>query len=145
MGSLGRLCDAISLSRFAIDPRFATNPDRVRNRRKLVEILTAVVREKTTQEWIKALRSVDVPCGPIQSIDDVFADPQVCAREMLVEVKHPELGPVKMVANPIKFSSTPIEYRKAPPILGEDTVSILTDVLGMSGEEIEELVRQGVT
>ena len=125
-----RLCDALGLPELATDSRYATNPARVKHRAELVEALKTATRNKTSREWMAALRKVKVPCGPIQTIDEVFNDPQVLARNMVVEVEHPELGAVPTVANPIKFSSTPVAYHKAPPLLGEDTVVVLSDLLG---------------
>ena len=84
------------------------------------------------------------PVGPIQNIDEVFNDPQVLARNMIVELEHPEMGAVSTAANPIKFSATPVEYQKAPPRLGEDTESVLSEMLGYSEDAIRELKGRGV-
>lgn len=114
------------------------------NRAVLVDKLTTATGKKSSREWTALLRKIKVPCGPIQSIDQVFADTQVLSRNMVVEVEHPELGRVKTVANPIKFSSTPAEYPKAPPLLGEDTESILSDILGLPADEIAGVKQRGV-
>lgn len=139
-----RLCAVMELPELAVDNRFATNPARVENRDDLTEIFKQVTRGKTSREWMDLLDDAKVPNGPVQTIDQVFADPQVVARKMIVDVEHPELGPVRTVANPIKFSATPVEYRKAPPLLGEDTDSVLSGLLGLSDEQIEALRRAAV-
>jgi crotonobetainyl-CoA:carnitine CoA-transferase CaiB-like acyl-CoA transferase len=139
-----RLCEALGLPELATDSRYATNPARVTNRVEMVDYLKTATRNKSSREWMDLLREIKVPCGPIQSIDEVFTDPQVVARNMVVEVEHPEMGPVKTVANPIKFSATPTHYPKAPPRLGEDTEKVLREILGVRGDEIDELRRRGI-
>jgi crotonobetainyl-CoA:carnitine CoA-transferase CaiB-like acyl-CoA transferase len=139
-----RLCDAAGVPELADDERFATNPQRVSNREALVEALCAVTRTRTSREWMDVLVTVSVPCGPIQNIGEVFEDPQVNARGMKVELEHPSLGTVPGIANPIKFSRTHQEYTKAPPLLGEDTESILARVLSKTPEQIELLKRGNV-
>ncbi len=126
------------------DPRFATNPERVVHRQELVGKLCEYTRLRTSREWMDCLGKVQVPCGPIQNIAEVFEDPQVKARNMKLELEHPLLGKVPGVANPIKFSKTPQRYEKAPPSLGEDTVAILERALGKSAEEIRNLQARGV-
>ena len=139
-----RLCDALGLPELATDLRYATNPARVKHRAPLVEQLKTATRNKTSREWMALLRDIKVPCGPIQTIDEVFSDPQVLARDMVVEVEHPELGAVPTVANPIKFSSTPATYQKAPPLLGEDTDGVLLGILGIDESGIADLKSRGV-
>jgi crotonobetainyl-CoA:carnitine CoA-transferase CaiB-like acyl-CoA transferase len=90
------------------------------------------------------LKEEGIPCGPIQDLGQVFTDPQVLARQMIVELPHRTLGTVKTVANPIKFSATPLRYAKAPPVLGEDTIDVLKTVLGLNDEVIDDLERRGV-
>lgn len=143
-GQFRRLCDALDLAPLATDSRFATNPARVENRPLLAEQLKTATRKRSSREWMETLREIKVPCGPVQSIDEVFTDPQVLARDMVVEVDHPQLGPVPTVANPIKYSLTPVEYGRAPPLLGEDTHSLLSGLLNYSDEDIETLRRNGV-
>jgi crotonobetainyl-CoA:carnitine CoA-transferase CaiB-like acyl-CoA transferase len=138
-GQFQRLCEALGLVQLADDPRFATNPARVENRTQLDELLTSATRDKSSKELSELLRTVNVPCGPIQRIDEVFNDPQVLSREMVVNVEHPDMGPVPTVANPIKYSATPLEYRKAPPRLGEDTETVLSELLELSDNQISEL------
>lgn len=139
-----RLCDALELPELKDDVQYATNPARVENREELVKVLKTATRNKTSRQWMEVLRKIKVPCGPIQTIDEVFTDSQVLARNMVVEVEHPEMGPVPTVANPIKYSSTPVEYQKAPPLLGENTSAVLSDVLGMDETQIANLKSQGV-
>ncbi|WP_323750298.1 CaiB/BaiF CoA-transferase family protein [Marinobacter sp.] len=143
-GQFQRLCKALGQPELAEDPRFATNPQRVLHREELVGKLCECTRTKTSREWMDCLVGVHVPCGPIQNLAEVFEDPQVQARNMKIELEHPQLGKVPGIANPIKFSKTPQVYRKAPPLLGEDTDTILQRVLDKSPEDIESLRARGV-
>jgi crotonobetainyl-CoA:carnitine CoA-transferase CaiB-like acyl-CoA transferase len=131
-----RLCIVLGMPDLADDPRFATNPARVTNREAMAAQLVTVTVRRSSSEWTELLQAEKVPCGPILSIDQVFDDPQVQSRNMLATLEHPSLGPVQTVANPIKYSETPIEYAKAPPCLGEDTDTVLQQVLGISPDEI---------
>lgn len=143
-GQFQRLCTAMGCPELAVDERFATNPQRVIHREELVGKLCEHTRTRTSREWMDCLVEVHVPCGPIQNIQEVFEDPQVIARNMKLELEHPQLGKVPGIANPIKFSKTPQEYSKAPPLLGEDTDSILQRLLGKSLEDIAALRSGGV-
>ena len=143
-GQFQRLCKALGLPELAEDPRFATNPQRVLHREELVGKLCECTRTRTSREWMDCLVGVHVPCGPIQNLAEVFEDPQVLARNMKIELEHPQLGKVPGIANPIKFSKTPQVYRKAPPLLGEDTDTILQRVLDKSPEDIASLRARGV-
>jgi crotonobetainyl-CoA:carnitine CoA-transferase CaiB-like acyl-CoA transferase len=131
-----RLCIVLGMPDLADDPRFATNPARVTNREAMAAQLVTVTVRRSSSEWTELLQAEKVPCGPILSVDQVFDDPQVQSRNMLATLEHPSLGPVQTVANPIKYSETPIEYAKAPPCLGEDTDTVLQQVLGISPDEI---------
>ncbi|CAN7525523.1 CaiB/BaiF CoA transferase family protein [Massilia sp. LjRoot122] len=126
------------------DPRFATNPLRVKNRDTLVPILAEMVKEKRRDEWIALLESVGVPCGPINDIGEVFANEQVQAREVAIELPHPSAGKVKLVRNPIRMSATPATSDKAPPLLGQHTDEVLSDVLGLGEAEIAALRGKGI-
>jgi len=137
-------CQAAGYEHLADDPRFATNPDRVRNRDILIPLLQEVFREKTTQEWIDLFFEIDIPGGPINAIDQVFQHPQLVARGIVVEVPHPTAGTVKLVRSPMHLSRTPPQVRHHPPLLGEHTEEILTTFLGYSRAEVEELQAQGV-
>jgi crotonobetainyl-CoA:carnitine CoA-transferase CaiB-like acyl-CoA transferase len=139
-----RLCAEMHIGELAADPRYATNKNRVINRAALIERLCEVTRSRPTARWVAALESAGVPCGPINSIDAVFADPQVRARAMQVDMPHPTSGTVSLVANPLRLSETPVTYRTAPPILGAQTRDVLTERLGMSSEEIDRLTAAGI-
>lgn len=139
-----RLCVAAGHPELANDPRFATNPERVKNREKLVDLICAFTRTKSSREWMDLLTLQGVPCGPIQDIEEVFRDPQVLSREMKVDLHHPELGSIPGVANPIKFSKTKQVYSKAPPLLGEDTERVLEKVLGKTITDIQDLKNRNV-
>jgi len=127
------------LPELADDPRFSTNPQRVEHRDVLVPILANMVRLKTKQEWISLLEEAGVPCGPINKLNEVFEDPQVLAREMQINLPHPTAGQVKLVASPMKLSATPVTYPSAPPLLGQHTQTVLTDVLGYGAQQLDEL------
>ncbi|WP_288380032.1 CaiB/BaiF CoA-transferase family protein [uncultured Massilia sp.] len=126
------------------DPRFATNPLRVKNRDVLVPLLAEMVKQKPRDEWIALLESVGVPCGPINDIGEVFANEQVQAREVAIELPHPSAGKVKLVRNPIRMSATPATSDKAPPLLGQHTDEVLRDVLGRSDSDIAALRAKGI-
>jgi crotonobetainyl-CoA:carnitine CoA-transferase CaiB-like acyl-CoA transferase len=138
-GQFARFCAEAGQPALAEDARFATNRARVENRAVLIPLLKKLTVERTTADWIAALEAKAVPCGPINTLADVFADPQVQARGLKVTMPHPAAGTVPQVANPIKLSATPVEYRLPPPMLGEHTERILADVLGLSPEGIAGL------
>jgi formyl-CoA transferase len=121
------------------DPQYATNPKRVENRKKLVPLLQEVFLLRDSAEWLRLLSEAEIPVGPINTIDRVFADPQVLARRMLVEMEHPRVGKFKLVGSPLKLSETPVEYRIPPPLLGEHTEEVLRTVLGYDTEKIARL------
>ncbi len=120
-------------------PEFATNSLRVRNRDAFVATFSAVTVTRTTAEWIAQLEAVGVPCGPINDIAQVFADPQVQSRGLALPMRHESGVETRLVANPIRMSETPPEYRLAPPMLGSSTIEILTELLGLPPHEIEAL------
>ncbi|RDB42515.1 CoA transferase [Halomonas sp. DQ26W] len=142
-GQFQRFCQVVGRPELAEDPRFATNPERVRHRLELVALMVEITLTRSSTEWIALLSEISVPCGPIQNIAQVFEDPQVRAREMKIELET-EHGLVPGVANPIKYSRTRLEYRKAPPALGADTDAVLAQLLGKAPEEIDTLRRRGV-
>jgi crotonobetainyl-CoA:carnitine CoA-transferase CaiB-like acyl-CoA transferase len=123
----------------AEDQRFLTNRDRVGNREALIALLVEPMKRRKTAEWIAALEAAAVPCGPINTIDQVFADPQVKARGLDVRLVREDGTQTPGVANPVRFSATPVEYSKAPPALGNATEDVLTRVLGLTQEEIGRL------
>jgi crotonobetainyl-CoA:carnitine CoA-transferase CaiB-like acyl-CoA transferase len=143
-GQFRRFCESAGCAELASDTRFATNKARVENRAVLIPLLKQKTVTKTTAEWIAQLESEAVPCGPINSVAEVFADPQVRARAMLVKMPHAVAGTVSLAGNPIKFSDTPVDYRQAPPALGEHTAQVLERVLGLDKDKIAALSDAGV-
>ena len=139
-----RLCMAMGVGELAADARFSANKARVANRVELIERLNAVTRTRPTAAWISGLEKAAVPCGPINAIDAVFADPQVQARHMQVDMPHPTTGSVSLVANPLRLSETPVTYRTAPPTLGAQTEQVLTQRLGLSAQDMDRLRAAGV-
>jgi formyl-CoA transferase len=120
-----KLCSAAGHPELCRDARFATNGARVRHRAALIPVLEGWFASRPVSYWVDALMRAGVPCGPIYGIDQVFEDPQVRARGMRIELPHPTAGQVAMTANPIRLSATPLEYRLAPPLLGEHNAEIL--------------------
>jgi formyl-CoA transferase len=139
-----RLCEMIRKSELAQDSRFATNSGRVEHRDELIALLKPVFLEKTVNEWLSALEVAEIPCGPINTLDKVFYMPQVEAREMLIHMAHPEIGDLRLVGSPLKFSDTPVDYKLPPPKLGEHTKEILTNQLGYSNTRIQELLEKQI-
>lgn len=120
------------------DPRFTRNADRVRHRAALVPLVGAVMKTRTRAEWLAALEAAKVPCGPINDLAEVFADPQVRSRGMTVSLPHPLADEVRLVASPIKLSHTPVRYRQAPPLLGQHTDEVLRE-FGLRDDELSAL------
>jgi len=139
-----RLCPALGRAELADDPRFAKNANRVEHRQELIALLAAIFLTRTTADWVTVLTAADVPCAPVQTIDQVFTAPQVLHRNMLVEVEHPSAGTVKLAGIPVKFSATPASVRLPPPLLGQHSEDVLSSWLGMSIEEIEQLKRKSI-
>jgi crotonobetainyl-CoA:carnitine CoA-transferase CaiB-like acyl-CoA transferase len=126
----GKFCAEAGHPEWASDERFATNPQRVKHRAVLIPLLRQATVMRTTAQWIAALEKAGVPCGPINRIDQVFADPQVRAKGLRIEMPHAQAGTVALVANPIRLSDSPVTYRHAPPALGAHTDEVLADWLG---------------
>ncbi len=139
-----RLCEVLDCPELADDPRFATNSARVRHRDALIPILEPILHQRNNRAWGEVLTRAGVPCGPINSLDEVFADPQVRHRGMRIELPHALSGAVPLVANPIRFSGTPVQYRAPPPQLGEHTGQVLRDLLGVPAEELNRLAQAGI-
>jgi formyl-CoA transferase len=131
-------------SDLALHERYATNPLRVQNRDELVPILAEMVKQKPRDWWIEQLEAVGVPCGPINDLHDVFQNPQVQARGMVMEAPHPTAGKVKLVRSPMRLSASPAETDMAPPLLGQHTDEVLRQVLGRSDAEIADLRGKGI-
>jgi crotonobetainyl-CoA:carnitine CoA-transferase CaiB-like acyl-CoA transferase len=137
------LCRIAGLDGLAVDERFATNRARVENRALLVPLIAKAVKTRSTAEWVAALEPAGVPCGPINTIDQVFADEQVKARGMRIDLERPDGTAIPGVANPIRLAGTPIEYGRPAPALGADTDAVLSTVLGLSSGDIEALRAAG--
>jgi crotonobetainyl-CoA:carnitine CoA-transferase CaiB-like acyl-CoA transferase len=138
-----RFCRALDLEDLVGDPRFATNADRVQNLEELVAIIEERLQTRSGYYWLERLEEEGLPCGPINTFDKVVEDPQVQAREMVIEVEHPVAGSVRMIGIPIKFSETPGGIDKSPPALGQHNEEILGS-LGYSETEIVALREEGV-
>lgn len=143
-GQFERFCNVAGLAHLAEDERYRTNPQRIANRRTLIPMMEEVFRQRSSAAWMSVLEAAKVPCGPINTIAQVFADPQVQAREMRRTLSHPHAGEVPVTANPIRMRTHDTTASKAPPRLGEDTASVLRDVLGLPDTELEDLQKAGV-
>ncbi|WP_079204225.1 CaiB/BaiF CoA-transferase family protein [Pseudomonas sp. CC6-YY-74] len=143
-GQFRKFCEVAGLTALAADSRFSTNQARVAHRAELIPLIRQATVFKTTGQWLAALEQAGVPCGPINDLQQVFADPQVQARGLRVELPHPLAGSVPQVASPIRLSATPVQYRNAPPLLGEHTEQVLQQWLGLSLEQIDQLRQAGV-
>jgi formyl-CoA transferase len=129
----------------ASDPRFQTNAERVHQRDALIALIEPMMRTKSKAEWIALLEDAGVPCGPINNIAEVFADPQVKARGMRVEMPHPKAGKVSVTASALKLTRTPVEYRRPPPGLGEHTAEVLCDFAGLTEKDVQSLRDRGIS
>ena len=138
-----RLCGAVGRAELLSDPRFASNAGRMANRSALEQTLSETLSTRTTEHWIQVLDSAGVPCGPINDMAQVYADPQVIARDMVVEIDHPAAGPIRNIGIPIKFSETPGTVRRPPPRLGEHTQEVLLQ-FEYTVDEIETLEHRGI-
>jgi len=143
-GQFARFCRAAGHPQWAQDARFATNAQRLAHRATLIPMLRELTVQRSTHEWVQLLQPHAVPCGPINSVADVFADPQVRERGMQISALHPQAGAVPLVASPMRLSATPVQYRQGPPQLGQHTHQALQDWLGLSPQEITALAQQGV-
>ena len=143
-GQFQRLCAAAGQPALADDPRFATNAARVANRAELVTLLAKLVAGRSSREWIETLEAATVPCGPINDLAQVFADPQVRHRGMEMAASGPPGRSVPMVRSPIRLSETPVRSGAAAPSLGEHTEEVLSELLGMSPAEVAALRALGV-
>ncbi len=139
-----RFCEIIGKPEWADDPRFDTNSHRVENRDIIIPLIQEAFLARDADEWIAALQDAGIPCGPINTLDRVFDDPQVKARGIVVDVAHPTAGRIKLVGPPYKFSRTPATVRSHPPLLGEHTEQVLTTLLGYSQAKVKSLRQKGV-
>ncbi len=140
-GQFRRLCSVLGNPAWADDPRFATNAERVRNRDALVSLIADRMRGRTAGHWLQALDAVNVPSGPVNTLEQVFADPQVRHREMELVMPHPLAAKdaLHLIADPIRLSATAVSYRLPPPLLGQHTDEVLEEILGLGAEERERL------
>ncbi|RMO87946.1 L-carnitine dehydratase/bile acid-inducible protein F [Pseudomonas syringae pv. philadelphi] len=139
-----KFADVAGQSQWADDPCFLTNNQRVAHRAELIPLIRQVMVFRNTAQWVSDLEAAGVPCGPVNDLAQVFADPQVVARGLAIELPHALGGRVPQVASPIRLSDTPVEYRRAPPLLGEHTAQVLHELLGLSSEEVALLGAEGV-
>jgi CoA:oxalate CoA-transferase len=134
-----KFCKVIQREDLVTDARFKENPVRTKNHKDLEKEVTEALKSKTTAEWVDLMIREDIPCGPVNSVPQLAADPHTLAREMIAEVEHSKAGNLKVVNNPIKLSRTPVKLEKANPELGENTEEILASLLGYSPEKIAGL------
>ena len=140
-----RFCEFAGIPDVAKDERYAKNEARVRNRIEVSKIVSDVMSKKPTAYWIEGLEKNKISCGPINTIDQVFADEQVVARDMRIEMPHPAAGnkPVPMIGSPIKMSGTPVTYRRSPPMLGQHTDEVLKELLDLDSKAVADLRAKG--
>lgn len=130
-------CKVIGLENLIADPRFKTNRLRVENREEIMPILEKKMSERNADQWLALFSDAGIPCGPILDIGEVFEDPNIAARDMLFTMPHPVEGEVRQLASPFKFSETPVNPSRRPPLLGEHTIEILTGMLGIAAKDLE--------
>ena len=134
-----KYCEVANIPELGVNPLFALNRDRVKNRHQLVPILEAVMRTRRKADWLAALEAAKVPCGAINNLAEVFADPQIEARAMVTHWQHPHQSDLRLVSSPLKLSATPVRTDIAPPMLGQHTHAVLSSVLGYTKETLSEL------
>ncbi len=134
-----KFCEVANCAYLANDARFATNAQRVRHRQVLVPLLEGIMRTRSKQDWLAALEAAHVPCGAINNLAEVFADPQVVSRQMVNTWQHPKANNVQLVASPIKLSKTPVRQDLPPPTLGQHTEEVFSDLLGIDASRLDEL------
>ena len=143
-GQFAKFCAVAGHPELSADARFALNADRVRHRAVLVPLLETIMKTRTKLTWLSALEAAKVPCGAINTLAEVFNDPQVQERQMVSEWTHPMRPDLKLVANPIKMSLTPVRQDLPPPMLGQHTDDVLLEVLGLSHQTLATLRAKGV-
>jgi crotonobetainyl-CoA:carnitine CoA-transferase CaiB-like acyl-CoA transferase len=139
-----KFCEIMNRPDWLTDEKFSTNNARVANRKEMIAQLEPMFLTKMADEWFNLFSENSIPSGQVNNVEEAFGHPQVVARELVEEVSHPTLGKVKLVRNPIRFSKTPMEIKKHPPLLGEHTVSFYQEEFNLTLEEIEKLKTQGV-
>ncbi|MCP2091794.1 UNVERIFIED_ORG: crotonobetainyl-CoA:carnitine CoA-transferase CaiB-like acyl-CoA transferase [Paraburkholderia sediminicola] len=140
----GKLCAVLERPELAADSRFVSNAARVANRNELIPILRSIIFQRTTDTWLAKLELAGVPSGPVNTLDRVFLDPQVIDRSLKIEMEHTQAGHLPLVASPVRLSDTPVEYRLAPPLLGEHTADVLSTVLNLDREVLAGLASENV-
>ncbi len=143
-GQFARFCEVAGRPELARDARFARNPDRVKNRAVLVPLLEALMRTRAKADWLATLEAAKVPCGAINDLSEVFADPQVHERGMVDAWAHPMRADLRLVGSPLHLSATPVRRDRPPPLLGQHTGEVLAQVLGLDAARIDELKRKEV-
>ncbi|MGG2398957.1 CaiB/BaiF CoA transferase family protein [Pseudomonas sp. SH1-B] len=143
-GQFRKFCEVAGIAGLADDPSYATNKARVANRAELIPRLRQATVFKTTAQWIELLEAAGVPCGPINDLQQVFADPQVRSRGLSFDLPNALGGRTPQVASPLRLSATPVAYHSAPPLLGQHTDELLQRVLGMSETQVATLREAGV-
>ena len=138
-GQFAKFCAVAGRPELASDPRYARNQDRVRNRAELVPLLEGILKTRTKADWLAALEAAKVPCGAINNLAEVFADPHVQERGMVTEWPHPLKEGLRLVSSPMKLSATPVRADLPPPLLGQHTADVLRDVLNYPDEKLSEL------
>jgi len=134
-----KFCGLADITELAHDPRFKTNSLRVVNRKVLIPLVTESMLKKTGDTWLRELDELKIPCGPINTLDKLFSDPQIEARRMVARVPHPTAGSVSLVASPMKMTETPCKITRHPPLLGEHTQEILLEKLGYGKKKLDQL------
>ena len=140
-----KFCEVAGCQALAQDARFCTNSKRVENREEITRLLAEIFAERTTKDWCDALEAAGVPNGPINNLQQVFEEPQVLARGMKIELEHAAAGKVPLIASPMKFSGTPLEFRTPPPVLGQHTDEVLRSLLRLDDAAIAKLRADGIT
>ena len=139
-----KFCDIAGRTDVCNDPRFATNAERVRNRTDLIPMLEALMQTRSKHAWLEALETAQIPCGAINNLAEVFADPQVSNRAMVDAWQHPKLHDLQLVASPMKLSKTPVRKDLPPPLLGEHTDEVLSQLLALDASALDQLKREKI-
>ncbi len=139
-----RFCEVAGCPELVRDPRFSTNSKRVENREEITRLLAAIFAKRTTKDWCDALEAAGVPNGPINNLQQVFEEPQVVARGMKIELDHATAGRIPLIASPMKFSGTALEFKAPPPVLGQHTDEVLSEVLNLDADAIARLRKDGI-
>jgi formyl-CoA transferase len=143
-GQFERFCEVAGASELAQEARFKTMSQRIVHRAELIPLIAEIMRMRTKAEWIEALEAATVPCGPINNMKEVFENPQVQHRELRVDIPHPSGGTAPVVRSPLRLSETPVDYRLAPPLLGQHNDDVLRGLLGKSAADLQRLKAAGI-